>query len=538
LVGLGTSFGNKVGDLANKSFFVIRNGMPATLADLQPGDIVWVMVGQDDFNLGGYAGVDNLIVAFAPQMLEVKGKLTSVEANADGSLKKVMVNDKTYEVHGMTDYSAGRDLLTAGVSLADPGPDGYSARITELIMARIPELMAEGKTLEEAQALATAQYSPRKLQPMVSTDGGETFEEIASANYISGDNYNLLDQDVTLIMNMSGKVGIIISDVEKFDTGRIFGSIISIVPDTTKDSELVDMIKIVNKDDEEVSYAIDEDTTYNGEEGLDVCSLLSRGDLVGITLNGDGNIDNIKTNDIKRDSVNDPDDVDDDLDSIKIGGRWSSAGKVVVFNYKSADQDADIMNWDDIQDTIKSGAALDFDYYVKDNEIKYIGLKDQDLSTDCNYAVIVKNGKDSEDPYAVIIKGNQEQKYYLNNTASYEEIKKYKKGNLLAFKWEGDKLRIVPKSTLLIQIIGGACKQVTDVKVQDNIIELDEVAYLVDEDTVVYDSTDHDNLQQLTLSDIARVDSVYAVYDQDQKVLAAIVITDADDARDMGIGAQ
>jgi hypothetical protein len=88
-------------------------------------------------------------------------------------------------------------------------------------------------------------------------------------------------------MTPNGKVGTIISNVDDADSGRIFGSIISIVKGTTKGSDLVNMVKIVNKDDKEASYAIDDDTTYNGQELANINAVadkLSLGQMVSLTL--------------------------------------------------------------------------------------------------------------------------------------------------------------------------------------------------------------------------------------------------------------
>ncbi len=504
LSGLGTSYGNKVTDLANNTYFVARNGVPAKLADIKEGDIVFVMVGQDDYGLNGFAGVDYFINAIDPSLVTVKGTLSSVEANADGTLKKVTIADKEYKVINAADYSAARAQLTSGTLL------------TNITVA------------------------PTTLKPQVSTDGGDDYEVITNADFISGDNYDLLDEEVTAILTPNGKVGLVISDVDSADSGKIFASVISIVKGTTKGSELVNMIKVVNKEDKEMSYAIDDDTTFNGRELANINAVadqLALGDMVALTLTADGNIDNIKTTDIKTTTVAAAADVDDDLDSIKINGSWYSAKDVVVYNYKTADEDTEVMQWSDIQDTIKSGTGLTFDYYIDGSEVKYIAITDAPLNTDTNYAIYVKNGKDSDDPYAVIILDGKEQKVYLNNDASYTELKKYKKGNLLAFKYEGSDMRVIPRTTVQADIIGGGYAEVTDVKTKQNIVEINNVAYLVDEDTLVFDATDHDNLAQLTLDDIARGDEVYAVFDKDDKVLAAIVVTDQDDAADMGISA-
>ena len=536
LTGLGTSYGNKLSDLANKTYFVNRNGMPAKLADIKEDDSIFVLVGQDDYGLSGFAGVDYYIVAIDAKLNQIKGKLQSVEANADGTLKKVTVGDKEYKAVNSKDYNPARDLLAAGTSLIGTGTDGLAAKITAAVGARVVELMGKGQTQAQATAQAASELVPANVKAGVSTDSGDEFYEIEDADYISGDEYDLLDEEVTLVLTPNGKVGNIISDVDSADTGKIYASIITIVPGTTKGSELVDMIKVVNREDKEVSYAIDDDTTLNGKEINEIYKSLALGQMVALTLTGDGCIDNIKTTDIKTTTVNKVADVDDDLDSIKINNSWYAAKQVVVYNYKSADKDTEVMKWNDIQDTIKSGTGLTFDYYLDNNEVKYIAIKDAPLNTEANYAVFVKNGKDNDDPYAVIIKNNKEEKVYLNNNASYEELKKYKKGNLLAFKYEGSDIKVTAKATLLANIIGGGYAEVTDTKIKSNIVEINEVAYLVDEDTVVYDSTNHDSLKQLTLNDVQRGDDVYAVYDKDGKALAAIVITDKDDAKDVGIG--
>jgi hypothetical protein len=112
---------------------------------------------------------------------------------------------------------------------------------------------------------------------------------------------------------------------------------------------------------------------------------------------------------------------------MKINGSWYAAKSVTVFNYKSADEDAEVVDWNDVQDTIINGGSLDMQYYIDNNQLKYIGLKDAPLDTDVNYALYVKNGKDSDDPYAVVIMDGKEQKVYLNNDASYTELKKYRR---------------------------------------------------------------------------------------------------------------
>jgi uncharacterized protein YjdB len=485
--------------------------------------------------------VDYYIVAQSQDDSQAEGTLEAVESNADGTLKTITVDDKEYDVVESINYNKYRSILADGstspVDLEDNEDDQdiLSEVIHDKIEARIAELVAAGIDEDEAEEQAEEELALQPVKPVVSTDDGDDFEAIDDADYISSDPYDLLGDDVTVVLTPNGKVGAIIGDDDSTDSGKIFGSIISIVHGTTKGSELVDMIKIVNKDDKEVSYAIDDDTTYNGQEIKNIYQKLSLGDMIGFTVTGDGNIDNIKTTDIKTATIK-ADEIDDDLDSLKINGSWHAASGATVFNYDSSEEDSEVVSWSDLEDTVAARGSLDIQYYADDNKVNYVSIKDIELTTESNYAVYVKNGTDSDDKFAKIIYDGKEQKVYLTNEASYTELKKYSKGNLLEFKWEGSDIKVMSKSALLSKIVGGGYGEITDLSIKSNIVEISGKAYLVDEDTVVYDSTDHDNLQQLSLNELARGDEVYAVYDKDNKALAAIVITDDEDAEDMGLG--
>jgi hypothetical protein len=88
LTSLGTSYGNKLSSLSAKKYFVVRDGVPAGLNDIAANDSVLILSGQDDYTEGGYAGVDYYIIASSAQNSQVTGTLESVEANADGTLRK------------------------------------------------------------------------------------------------------------------------------------------------------------------------------------------------------------------------------------------------------------------------------------------------------------------------------------------------------------------------------------------------------------------------------------------------------------------
>jgi hypothetical protein len=143
LTALGTNYTTKAANLSDKTYFVNKNGMPGKLSDIQEGDVVWILNGQDNYKEAGYNGVDYYIVAVSRAAMSVTGTLESVEDRDDGYLKKVTVDGKTYNVVSSMNYDAGRaDLQLANVA-------GFTSGV--------------------------------RVVPFLSTDGGDEFEYLPGA---------------------------------------------------------------------------------------------------------------------------------------------------------------------------------------------------------------------------------------------------------------------------------------------------------------------------------------------------------------------
>jgi uncharacterized protein YkvS len=356
------------------------------------------------------------------------------------------------------------------------------------------------------------------------------------SEYISGGSYDLTGKTVELVMTPNGKVGGIVCDVDKADSGRIFGTIIQEVPGTTSGGELVDAIKIVNAADDEATYFIDDDSTLDGKEASDLGHAIiadakvAPGKLVSFTLQSNGNIDNIKTTDIVTGAS--AAGVDDDLDTLKIGSTWYAGKDVVVFAYDTATTDASVKKWSDLEDNALT-LTNTISYYVDGNDLMYVMLTDEGLTGDSNYAVYVTRGKNADDYFITAIVDGQAAQYTLAGSADYTKALTLAKGNVIEFTWDGSDIKIVGKAAPTSVT---APLEVSKLKLSNNIIEFSDgstnTAYLVDKDTVVFDCSDTDNLAKLTLNDIALGDQVFVVLDKTAATPAnepvlAIVITDS-----------
>lgn len=356
---------------------------------------------------------------------------------------------------------------------------------------------------------------------VISYDNGDNFEVLQKSEQING-KHELIDKKIDLIINPGGKVAAIIADTGEEESERIFGLVIQKLAAASVDGEIVDLLKIIDKNGDKKSYAIDDDTTLNKKEEKNIINnvLLQEGKMISFTLKDDKIIENIKTTDIKEKEFKT---VDSDLDKVKIDGDWYDGTEISIFSYKAGEKDADILDWTDIEEHIDNGNSLLLSYYEKNKKIQYASMNNVILFKEKQYAVYVNHAEDSKGHYVEILLDNDIEKAYLDDDASESRVQTLQKGDLIEFTWQGTEIQLIGEAVLANN---GQSQEITAIDINNNIIELGEETCLMNEDTLIFNCSDTDNLRKLEMSDLTPGDKISYIFTDNNpdKALKTIVI--------------
>lgn len=382
----------------------------------------------------------------------------------------------------------------------------------------------------------------------MSRDNGDDFESI--------DLDDIYNTDVKYFLNKANKVAYMITDADGSgdDSNTVYGVVTDIVAKNSINNKVTE-IKVMKNDGSEVNYDIDTDEvelTYGDDDGdqldiddfikvkindnneIDSLTFLAKvvnGVVVAPTATNchlaSGDVDDYIDADENAEYILSVTDADSDNDRIKVGGTWYYMDEdTVAFNgYLNDDDDddeasieknGDIIDW---AEDLNSGVVAYVQY--DGNDIEYIYVSSDVSASEADYAVVLDTYKYDGDKWvAVDINGNSES-YELKGSSYPIEGAVYDY-SISSNKFDAKTLVFNPE-------VEGDYKTVTDVDADRDAVEVADVWYFTDEDTVIYDFSDwydddDDAVYVDSLSDINEDDFVIVELSDDASDAAKNIV--------------
>ncbi|MDO4540994.1 MAG: hypothetical protein Q4B48_07880, partial [Syntrophomonadaceae bacterium] len=369
-------------------------------------------------------------------------------------------------------------------------------------------------------------------------------------------NYDLWDQDVTAIMGATGKlVGLVFDEASV--GAKNYGLITSVSGTTTASGsgDLVKLIKLLKADDEEYSYAVDDDTYIKGFRNIagvnadgDLDALLPDWDkqsgnnleallldtgataarLYNVTLTSDNKVDRIE---LVTNNLGAYDDLDTDDKEVKFGGSWYTAADVVVFNLNTAGTGGEkVQGWTEFKNEVTANSFSNVDWAkTKSGELQYI-VMDCLATSDYQYGIYASRSV-KKDNWVTFV--GQEAIIYESGASA---IGSAKKGDIIQYTTSGGDadgaINILPYKAIQNATgssagVGYELYKVS--KINNKILTLTGLAggsasMKVNDDTVYLDVRDDDELEVITgvaVGDIVFAWSEWDAEECDPKVTTA-----------------
>lgn len=447
-----------------ENYCVMYDGMPATLENIQPNDLVWCYPNAHN--------VDELVYVFSAKNFSISGKMDSYEDGenlpvSSGALKRVTIDGKTYDVAigGSFLYSddKGESFDLRGVGDADV----------------LDEVVGEDVTI------------------WITPVANKVFAISGAATGTSGKVYGVINDD-TVNTLVNGKLTNAI-EVLKSD-----GTLATYAPGTDSEIYTTSWIKM----------------STDATDFIGAAKVLKDGTLVEISLNSDGYIDRINTADNFGTSyANITGDKDNDV--VTFDAKDYDASGMVVFNLtRNSDGDYQVASTSDFLDKIDGitpKAATGY-FYEKDDTMKYAVISDASLTTSSNkIAMVYSKGKDSTDPYVNLMTTGDSVKYYVKDTAT-----DWKDNTVNVYTVSGRDVKLATDVTTADYLTNGVTGQEIS-NISGKIITVGAKSFFVDSDTLYFDNTG-DNPAVAALSDLASGDKVNIYYDGTGAVAAIEIV--------------
>jgi hypothetical protein len=454
-----------------ESYFVFRNGVPATLEDIEVDDIVW------DFNAGaGARDIEHVIMAYG-ESYRVSGVLNSYEY--DGTqLTKVVVDGTSYDV-----VADGKYFLSE-----DEGEDFTLVTTAD----SIEDILGEEVTLY---------LTPVKKVVGIASGAGE-----------SGKIYGVIN-DATVSTLVDGKI------TASIEVLRADGNFYTYAPDSDSKIQVgaAAAIPLVPATHINAAGFLDEDV------------------FVEISLNSKGYIDVIKTQNVASIftsfAIGDVLYADEDEQVLRHsdGVTTSSydAKDLVVFNtvspvVPSDEEEVEVIDTADFLKEADSAAGITLGSAayakIKEGKIQYLVINEGAVrgSTD-NVAMVYKVARDADGDYVELMTTGDPVKYTVKGG-----VAGITKGNVLNYKFVGNEVENVNWAGYVAS--GATVAQIS--KISGNIIRVGATNYSVDADTLYFDSTET-NPEVIVKGDLAVGDWVKVYQKTANDALAAIVVVKA-----------
>lgn len=339
---------------------------------------------------------------------------------------------------------------------------------------------------------------------MISTDGGDSVSNITDIE----DLYDYIDNNVTLCLNLIGKVSLVITDEEAEGT-KMYG----IVNEVIRDNINGDFVKILTKEGTVVKYEInkDSDTTAKGfrdafDEGKKTTNVDT---FVQYTLQSDGSID--KLTDLWDPSDDTQIASDVETGRIQVGTTWYQVkSSVVVFNTADPDDDeySSVEAYSDLYDAVDDSGDVEVVIHLNsDGIIDYIVAVDAELGGG-DFFMVMGKGKDANGWYVNLDRNGTTTKYTCKN-----EPTAVTKKDVVKINKSGSEITSFDFTNGFDYSPATVNKAVYDVDTSNSRIKIEGIWYSVDEDTIIYE-VDETNPIARELADVAKDDQV-AFYPED-----------------------
>jgi len=415
----------------------------------------------------------------------------------------------------------------------------------------------------------------------LSRNGGEDFDDNIDSNGLE----DIYGKEVKYFLNKANQVAFIISDVEGTgdDSNVIYGVVTDIV-DVRNVGNKITKIEVLKKDGTTATYNIDTtevELVFGGTYG-DNGNHLDVDDFIKFSVNEDNEIDSL-TILAYWDSKSTPNQVKDpvvlagtvtaladyvdsdnskyigsisngdtDSDRIKFGGNWYNiTDETVVFNgyldeaLGSDDDEADIEKNADFVDWAESlgNARSKVTAYVQfsGGDVKYVYLHDPVSASDADYAVVLDNYIYDGDKWVDVDINGEVKSYELKSgVAAPDEGSLYEysiSSNKFSYKTpvKFDPAAFKTGATLSKtrgvsgSVAGKVYALVTDVNISKKRVEINDVWYYFDDDTIIYDYSDwyddgDDPVFSKDVADIYEDDYIIFIDNGDGKNIAEMFI--------------
>jgi hypothetical protein len=343
-----------------------------------------------------------------------------------------------------------------------------------------------------------------------STDGGDDFDQSS---------YNkLLGEDVVAYLDAQGKVFLMYGVSDKEDDS-MYAVIVNDAKVETSGYAEEYLIKLLTEKGDVVVYNIDEDyyddelaasggnwADFAGADNDNVTE--KRGTLITFELNSAGEIDEMALVTVKEVTLKMADDGDDidDYGRFKDSGYKYAHDDIVVFDISSADvDDWDVVGWNALADatgTVDVKAEYDGRWIMA-----LLLVTGTFGSTEADEVLFVEQYQTKDDWHLV---------YFTPDGKEVDVIASKKMAGLnqydvveLSFNAAGEVTRATP-----LTFVAGGPFQLGPDPVDGNLLTVNGVEYLVDKDTVIFDTED-DDLDILSLKNLRKGDWVMIIHDDE-----------------------
>jgi hypothetical protein len=343
-----------------------------------------------------------------------------------------------------------------------------------------------------------------------STDGGDDFDQSS---------YNkLLGEDVVAYLDAQGKVFLMYGVSDKEDDS-MYAVIVNDAKVETSGYAEEYLIKLLTEKGDVVVYNIDEDyyddeLAASGGNWADFAGANNdnvtekRGTLITFELNSAGEIDEMALVTVKEVTLKMADDGDDidDYGRFKDSGYKYAHDDIVVFDISSADvDDWDVVGWNALADatgTVDVKAEYDGRWIMA-----LLLVTGTFGSTEADEVLFVEQYQTKDDWHLV---------YFTPDGKEVDVIASKKMAGLnqydvveLSFNAAGEVTRATP-----LTFVAGGPFQLGPDPVDGNLLTVNGVEYLVDKDTVIFDTED-DDLDILSLKNLRKGDWVMIIHDDE-----------------------
>ncbi|QGU00475.1 hypothetical protein SYNTR_1881 [Candidatus Syntrophocurvum alkaliphilum] len=369
---------------------------------------------------------------------------------------------------------------------------------------------------------------------MLSADAGSDFYDAKIDVNKIDDKYELLGEDVVLLMNPEQKVVGIISDVDATD--RNFG-IVDGEASVLDGNQEVEGVSIFRADGSVATYVVEDKEDFYDSGDIKAAKVDA---LIKYSINSDGELEleeNFKPSTAYWAFETDTDnniltvvnsdvvtvDVDDEAVTISEGSSFDISN-TAIFNLHRDDDDLQTVEVADFLDAVDGETSYPALIVVDGNTIEYIVITDPNLEgTTVNIAMVIDTGRDVDGEYAYLLLPQGEVKYYIDEGPVVEDevlMFTLKQGEIVA----DDSGWYPPAGPYEVKSISGNIFEVITANAGEANEEIRN--FVVDNDTIYYDNENSPVL--IEKDDIARGDIINLYREIGETAVAVVELVDDD----------